>query len=156
MAEFDEDRILEISVRITAAFLDFHHLDLRPSRSGSAAWTLTLGSTEYLGRPGFELPGPDEVGGFPARTIALTSERVGPILRGLSRLVLPTSPPSTGGLDGYAFAVKFQRFHSHAEFNWWGEVPPVWEPLGRIVDDLLALADEPGWPRSRGGWSWSA
>jgi hypothetical protein len=149
MTESDEGRIGRIGLRIWEACLNFHFIDLRPGADGPDRWTLTVGSTDYLGRPGYTMPGPAEVGEFPARSATLTSERVRPILRRLAELVIPANTPYTGGLDGYAFALRFERGDSSVEYNWWEDVTDAWEPLEVIVDQLLCLAGEPDWPRLR-------
>jgi hypothetical protein len=149
MPEFDEDRILKITVRMTVAPLDMHAIDLYPAGHGSDQWALRVSSIDYLGRPGYTIEGPPEAPRFPSRTGQVTLERIEPILRRLRGLVLPASPPGTGGLDGECFSIRFRRALSHAQYQWWGWVPDAWAPLGDIVDDILDLADEPGWPRAR-------
>jgi hypothetical protein len=147
MATIDDDLVMEVSLRVSAAFLGFYHVYLGRPAYGSDLWKLIVGSTDYLGRPDCTMPGPPEVGEFPARTRMLTAEQVEPFLRRIAGLVLPARPAYTGGLDGDTFSLKFERGLSSVEYNWWAEVPAPWEPLGHIVDELLSLAGEPSWPR---------
>ena len=145
----DEDRILRISVRINEAPLDIHEIDLHRSSNGSGLWTLTIGSIQYLDRRDVALQFRRGAGSLPSRESQLTVEQVEPVFRRLRGLLLPASPPFTGGLDGHTFSVRFDRAHSWVEYHWWGWVPDAWAPLGDIVDDVLSLAGEPDWPRAR-------
>jgi hypothetical protein len=76
MSESDEPCISQISVRFSALPLDFHMVVLRAPGFRSDVWTLTVGSTDYLGRPDCPLPGPDCVENYPARITTLPADRI--------------------------------------------------------------------------------
>ena len=151
MLEPDEHRILNITVRVIEAPVNIHAIDLRLAGSGSSLWALTAGSVQSIGRPGYSLGVPPGAESFPSRMSQLTVKRVEPVLRRLRGLLLPASPPYTGGLDGHSFSVRFERALSYVEYHWWDWAPDAWAPLGDIVDEILSLAGEPDWPRARRG-----
>lgn len=63
------------------------------------------------------------------------------IVAGLSRLSLATVPPAGSGRDGTTFTVEIENLGNHSHFHWWCSVPAQWAQLGRIVDEILAMAE---------------
>jgi hypothetical protein len=103
-------------------------------------YQLGIASMYYLDRPGFECMRSGNYVGLPTRYISLPAPQVAGIVELIQMLQLPAFPPFTAGLDGESYEVKIVHAQSRARWEWWGDVPQAWAPLGELVQRLLALS----------------
>ena len=66
------------------------------------------------------------------------------LLHLLGQLTLRVPWDSAVGFDGFTHTLTLKRPMSHAEFQWWVEVPQGWESVGAVFDYVMALAKRHG------------
>ena len=66
-----------------------------------------------------------------------------PVDAAVAAVQVPVQPGGSADPSGAAVSLTFHTEGLESHFHWAGPVPPGWEPLGRVMDELLKLA-QPG------------
>jgi hypothetical protein len=106
---------------------------------------LTVASSAYRDKPGFQLPDHPCAPPVPYRTTPVAAEVARSLLEKISNASVPIAPPHVNGLDGTNFELEIDAGFNHACYHWWCGVPDCWKPIGEIAAEMLKLADLPEW-----------